>query len=88
MAMLAGPAYCFEMNDTKKDPLTLKYERDEQVRKDAEQAYNVQMKRLKAQAPAATENDPWSGFCPAGVTLGGANVWRWRRWRPSSCRCC
>lgn len=65
MAMLTGPAYSFEMTNTTKDPLALKYEREEKERADAEKDYNVQMKRLKAQAPAATKNDPWSGVRPA-----------------------
>jgi len=61
LAMLAGPAHAFDMNGESKDPLQLKYEREEKERKENEQAYNQQMKRLKAQAPASTKTDPWSG---------------------------
>jgi len=66
MAILTGPAYSqLSMNNSAKDPLALKYEREEQARKDNEAEYNAQMKRLKAQAPAAAKNDPWSGVRPA-----------------------
>ena len=61
LAILAGRAQAFEMNDSTKDPLQLKYEREENERKDNEKAYNEQMKRLKKQAPATTKNDPWAG---------------------------
>jgi hypothetical protein len=65
MAMLMGPAYSqMTMENSAKDPLALKYEREERARKDNENEYNAQMKRLKAQAPAATKNDPWSGVRP------------------------
>ena len=66
IAMLSGPAYSFEMNGESKDPLTLKYEREDKERADAEKAYNVQMKRLKAQVPTKTKVDPWSGVRPSG----------------------
>jgi hypothetical protein len=65
MAMLSGPAYSFEMNADRKDPLTLKYEREDKEKADAEKDYNAQMKRLKAQAPAKAKVDPWSGVRPA-----------------------
>ena len=48
------------MSGGSKDPLTLKYEREENDRKENERLYNEQMKRLKAQAPATTKNDPWA----------------------------
>ena len=51
----------FDMDNTSKDPLTLKYEREDNERKENERAYNEQMKRLKKQAPATTKNDPWAG---------------------------
>ena len=66
MAMLTGPAYSqFNPNGQSKDPLTLKYEREDNERKENEKAYNETMKRLKAQGPATTKNDPWSGVRPA-----------------------
>jgi hypothetical protein len=66
MAMLTGPAYAqFKPNGQSKDPLTLKYEREDAERKENEKAYNETMKRLKAQGPATTKNDPWSGVRPA-----------------------
>ncbi|MCX7314353.1 MAG: hypothetical protein NTV56_22240 [Alphaproteobacteria bacterium] len=61
MSMLTGPAFCFEMNGEKKDPLTLMYERQDKEKADAEKDYNTQMKRLKQQAPTSAKNDPWSG---------------------------
>jgi hypothetical protein len=61
LAMLAGPAHAFDTAGESKDPLTLKYEREEKERKENERAYNEQMKRLKAQAPTTTKSDPWSG---------------------------
>ena len=64
MAMLSAPTYAFEMSGESKDPLTLKYEREAKERADAEQAYNQQMKRLKAQAPAKATVDPWSNVRP------------------------
>jgi hypothetical protein len=61
IAMLAGPAHAFDMTPDSKDPLQLKYEREEQEKKDIERDYNAQMKRLKAQAPTTTKKDPWAG---------------------------
>jgi hypothetical protein len=67
MAMLTGPAYSqFNMNGTSKDPLTLKYEREDAERKENEKAYNETMKRLKTQQPVNAKTDPWSGVRPAG----------------------
>ena len=69
MAMLTGPAYSqFNPNGQSKDPLTLKYEREDNERKENEKAYNETMKRLKMQAPPTTKNDPWSGVRPAEST--------------------
>ena len=66
MAMLTGPAYSqYNPNGQSKDPLTLKYEREDNERKENEKAYNETMKRLKKQQPATTKNDPWSGVRPA-----------------------
>jgi hypothetical protein len=66
MVMLTGPAYAqFDPVGQSKDPLVLKYEKEEAERKENEKAYNETMKRLKAQAPATTKNDPWSGVRPA-----------------------
>ena len=66
MAMLTGPSHAqFNPNGQSKDPLTLKYEREESERKDNEKAYNETMKRLKTQQPANAKNDPWSGVRPA-----------------------
>jgi len=65
MAMMAGPAYAqFNPNAESKDPLTLKYEREDNEKKENEKAYNETMKRLKKQQPAA-KADPWSGVRPA-----------------------
>jgi hypothetical protein len=64
LAMLTGPTYSFEMSGQSKDPLTLKYEREDNERKENEKAYNETMKRLKKQQPAA-KVDPWSGVRPA-----------------------
>ena len=66
MAMLTGPAYAqMDMNAGAKDPLTLKYEREDNERKENEKAYNETMKRLKKQQPANAKVDPWSGVRPA-----------------------
>ena len=66
MAILAGPAYAqFNSSDGAKDPLTLKYEREDNEKKENEKAYNETMKRLKTQQPASAKNDPWSGVRPA-----------------------
>jgi hypothetical protein len=47
-----------------KTPLQLKYEKEDQDRRDSEKAYDETMKRLKSQAPAATQSDPWAGVRP------------------------
>jgi hypothetical protein len=66
MAMLTGPAFSqFNSNGGSKDPLTLKYEREDNEKKENEKAYNETMKRLKSQQPANAKNDPWSGVRPA-----------------------
>jgi len=66
MAMLAGPAYAqFNSNEGSKDPLTLKYEREDNEKKENEKAYNETMKRLKKQQPANAKTDPWSGVRPS-----------------------
>ena len=66
MAMLTVPAYSqFSSSGGGKDPLTLKYEREDNEKKENEKAYNATMKRLKSQQPATTKNDPWSGVRPA-----------------------
>jgi hypothetical protein len=59
MAMLAGPAHAQFKTGPDKDPLQLKYEREDKEREENEKAYNAQMKRLKSQAPATTNSDPW-----------------------------
>jgi hypothetical protein len=70
MAMLGGPAHSqMSMGGSKeKTPLQLKYEREEQDRKQNEKAYEDQMKRLKSQAPVAGKRDPWAGVRPAPET--------------------
>ena len=66
LALGIAPAYAqFNPNKGQKDPLTLKYEREDNEKKENEKAYNETMKRLKAQGPATTKNDPWSGVRPA-----------------------
>ena len=66
MAMLTGPASAqFNTNGGAKDPLTLKYEREDNEKKENERAYNETMKRLKKQQPTNTKSDPWSGVRPA-----------------------
>jgi hypothetical protein len=62
MAMLTGPAY----SQQQKTPLELKYEREDRERAENEKAYNATMKRLKSQAPATTNSDPWKTVRPAG----------------------
>lgn len=64
MAMLAGPAYSQMNLGPEKDPLMLKYERQDKERAENEKAYNETMKRLKSQAPAATNSDPWKTVRP------------------------
>jgi hypothetical protein len=68
MAVLAGPAYpaYAQMNmGPEKDPLKLKYEAEDKARAENERAYNETMKRLKKQAPATTNSDPWKTVRPA-----------------------
>ena len=57
---LAAPALAQFSQGGQKTPLELKYEREAQEQKANEQAYNDQMKRLKAQKPTA-KSDPWAG---------------------------
>jgi hypothetical protein len=65
-AMLTGPAYAqFNVEGQSKDPLALKYEREDAEKKENEKAYNETMKRLKKQQPTNAKNDPWSGVRPA-----------------------
>jgi hypothetical protein len=67
MAILSGPAYSqMSLNAQDKDPLQLKYEREDKARAENEKAYNDTMKRLKSQAPAQTNADPWKIVRPAG----------------------
>jgi hypothetical protein len=65
MAMLTGPAYSQMNMGPDKDPLALKYEREDKERAENEKAYNETMKRLKKQAPATTNSDPWKTVRPA-----------------------
>jgi hypothetical protein len=65
MAMLGGPAYSQMSMGPEKDPLQLKYEREDKERAENERAYNETMKRLKKQAPATTNSDPWKIVRPA-----------------------
>ena len=68
MAMLAGPAYAqkgMSMGGSEKDPLKLKYEAEDRARAENERAYNETMKRLKSQAPATTNSDPWKIVRPS-----------------------
>jgi hypothetical protein len=58
-AALVVPASAQLSQGAEKTPLQLKYEKEEQEQRENERQYNQQMKRLKAQAPAATSNDPW-----------------------------
>jgi hypothetical protein len=65
MVTLAGPSYAqLQMQNSSKDPLALKYEREDNERKENEKNYNETMKRLKAQGPTNTKNDPWSKVRP------------------------
>jgi hypothetical protein len=66
MAMMAGPAYAQLNTGAQKDPLALKYEQQDKERAENKKAYNDTMKRLKSQAPAATNADPWKTVRPAG----------------------
>jgi hypothetical protein len=65
MAMLAGPAYSQMSMGPDKDPLTLKYEKEDKDKAEIEKDYNATMKRLKAQTPTTTKHDPWSSVRPA-----------------------
>ena len=77
MAILAGPAYAprpayaqskpsaQDVDPANRDPLELKYERERREREENEKAYNATMKRLKGQAPATTNSDPWKQVRPA-----------------------
>jgi hypothetical protein len=67
IGMLTGPAYSQVSlgGGGQKTPLQLKYDKEDQERKDSERAYDEQMKRLKSQAPAAAKRDPWAGVRPA-----------------------
>ena len=66
LATLASPVYAqFSSNSAQKTPLQLQYEREEAEQKENERQSNIQMKRLKAQAPATTTSDPWRKVRPA-----------------------
>jgi hypothetical protein len=77
MAILAGTAYsprpayseskpsAQDVAPENRDPLELKYERERREREENEKAYNATMKRLKGQAPAVTNSDPWKQVRPA-----------------------
>lgn len=65
MAMLGGPSYAQFKTGSEKTPLDLMYEREAKEKEENEKAYNAQMKRLKTQAPAATNSDPWKSVRPA-----------------------
>ena len=70
MGMLAGPAYS-QMGmggGGQKTPLQLKYEKEDQDKKDSERAYDEQMKRLRSQAPTPSQRDPWAGVRSAPET--------------------
>jgi hypothetical protein len=63
--MLTGAAYSQVSMGPEKDPLKLKYEMEDKARAENERAYNETMKRLKSQAPATTNSDPWKTVRPA-----------------------
>ena len=65
MAMLTGPAHSQMSAGPEKTPLQLKYEREDKEREENEKAYNATMKRLKSQAPATTNSDPWKTVRPS-----------------------
>jgi hypothetical protein len=65
MAILTSPAYSQMNLGPDKDPLALKYEREDKERAENEKAYNETMKRLKKQAPTTTSSDPWKTVRPA-----------------------
>ena len=60
MAMLTTPAH----SQKQKTPLELKYEQEDRERAETEKAYNATMQRLKSQAPATTNADPWKTVRP------------------------
>ena len=60
MAMLTTPAH----SQKQKTPLQLKYEREDRERAENEKDYNATMQRLKSQAPATTNADPWKTVRP------------------------
>ena len=64
MAMLTGPAYSQMSAGPEKNPLQLKYEREDRERAENEKDYNATMQRLKSQAPATTNSDPWKTVRP------------------------
>ena len=64
MAILAGPAYAQMSMGSEKTPLQLKYEAEDKARAENERTYNETMKRLKSQAPATTNSDPWKTVRP------------------------
>jgi hypothetical protein len=65
MAVPTRPAYAQMNMGADKTPLQLKYEREDRERAENEKAYNATMKRLKSQAPATTNSDPWKTVRPA-----------------------
>jgi Ni/Co efflux regulator RcnB len=62
MAALAAPALAQFSGgqESQKTPLQQQYEREERDQRENEKAYNDQMRRMKAQKPAA-KSDPWAG---------------------------
>jgi hypothetical protein len=65
LATLASPAAAQgNLNAGQKTPLQLQTERQEEEQRENERQYNQTMKRLKAQAPAATSRDPWRKVRP------------------------
>lgn len=67
IAAFATPAVAQMSQGAQKAPLDLQYERERQDQQANERAYNDQMKRLKAQTPAA-KVDPWAGVRPTNET--------------------
>jgi len=70
LATVVTPAYAQFNQNREKTPLQLQYERQEQEQRENERQYEVQMKRLKTQAPTATSNDPWRKVRPATDASG------------------
>jgi hypothetical protein len=64
--LLATPSRAQMSQAPEKTPLDLVYEKEKKDREDNERQYNVQMKRLKAQVPAASNSDPWKGVRSTG----------------------